>query len=351
MVDPLGGSYYVEALTNDLAEKAWALIEEVEALGGMTKAVESGMPKLRIEESAARRQARVDRGEDVVVGVNKYVVENPELVDVLDIDNADGAAPSRSPSSSSVRADARRRGRARPPSPPSPRAPAGDGNLLALCIDAARARATVGEMSDAMEQVFGRHRAEIRTDHRRVRARATRDDEAFAGAARPRSPHFADERGPPPPDARGEDGPGRPRPRRQGHRHRRSPTSASTSTSAPSSRRRPRPPRDAVENDVHVVGVSSQAAGHKTLVPQLIDELKAKGAGDVLVVVGGVIPPQDYDVPPRRRRGRHLRPRHQHPRRRHRGPRPHRPRGLTGRPPLAGGAGTGDERRVRRCRR
>ena len=159
MVDPLGGSYYVEKLTEDLADKAWALIEEVEALGGMTKAVESGMPKLRIEESAARRQARVDRGEEVIVGVNKYRTDEA----------GHGRRPRHRQHDGPRAADrtARAGVRARPATWQASirRAEAGargDGNLLALCVDAARARATVGEMSDAMERVFGRHRAEIR---------------------------------------------------------------------------------------------------------------------------------------------------------------------------------------------
>src|SRR6185295_1593055 len=156
-VDPLGGSYYIEKLTSDLAEKAWAIIQEVEELGGMTKAVESGMPKMRIEESAARRQARVDRGEDVVVGVNKYVVEDPELVDILDIDNR-LVLLQQTEKLQKVRA-ARDEDACRAALEALAKGAAGDANLLALCIDAARARATVGEMSDAMEQVFGRHRA------------------------------------------------------------------------------------------------------------------------------------------------------------------------------------------------
>src|SRR3546814_235239 len=161
VVDPLGGSYYIEALTKDLADRAWEIIQEVEGLGGMTKAVESGMPKLRIEEAAARRQARVDRGEEVIVGVNKYRVENPEHVDVLDVDNTkvrEGQVAllakiraERDDAACTAALDALREGAA------------GNGNLLALCIEAARARATVGEMSDAMEAVFGRHKAEIRS--------------------------------------------------------------------------------------------------------------------------------------------------------------------------------------------
>ena len=216
VVDPLGGSYYIEKLTSDLAEKAWAIIQEVEELGGMTKAVESGMPKMRIEESAARRQARVDRGEDVVVGVNKYVVEDPELVDVLDIDNR-LVLLQQTEKLQQVRAS-RDEDACRAALEALSKGAAGDANLLALCIDAARARATVGEMSDAMEQVFGRHRAEVRTitgvygegyGERRVVRRGARQGRRLRRG-----------RGSPAPHARREDGPGRPRPRRQGDRHR-----------------------------------------------------------------------------------------------------------------------------------
>jgi len=290
VVDPLGGSYYVEALTNDLVDKAWELIQEVEGLGGMTRAVESGMPKLRIEESAARRQARIDRGEEVVVGVNKYKLENPELVDVLDIDNAEVLAQqvakleklraNRDPEAVKAALEALTEG-ARC-----------DGNLLALCIEAARARATVGEMSDAMEEIFGRHAAEVRTIQG-FYGHAYEGDESFE-AVQKRIEAFADAEGRRPRMLvvkMGQDG------------HDRGAKVIATGfadlgfdvdvgvlfqTPAEAA-------ADAVDNDVHVIGVSSQAAGHKTLVPQLIAELKARGADDVLVIVGGVIPPQDFD--------------------------------------------------------
>ena len=216
VVDPLGGSYYIEALTDDLATKAWALIEEVEALGGMTKAVESGMPKLRIEESAARRQARVDRGEDVVVGVNKYVPDDVEMVDVLSIDNTkvregqiaklERVRAERDDVACKAALEALTEG-AR-----------GNGNLLALAIEAARARATVGEISDAMEDVFGRHRAETRT-LTGVYGAAYQDDEGFA-AIQADIAAFAEAQGRRPRMLVVQDGPGRPRPRCQGDRHR-----------------------------------------------------------------------------------------------------------------------------------
>jgi methylmalonyl-CoA mutase len=291
VVDPLAGSYYVEALTDGLAAEAWALIEEVEQLGGMTKAVASGMPKLRIEESAARRQARVDRGDEVIVGVNKYQPTNPEHVDVLSIDNTDVRRQQiarlervRATRDEQACQNALRR---------LTEGAAGKENLLALCIEAARARATVGEMSDAMEQVFDRHKAEIRSIHG-VYGAAYEGDDAFE-AAQADVEAFAEAEGRRPRMLvvkMGQDGHDR---------------GAKVIASAfadlgfdvdvgPLFQTPAEAARDAVDNDVHVVGVSSQAAGHLTLVPQLIDELKAAGAGDVVVVCGGVIPPQDYDA-------------------------------------------------------
>jgi methylmalonyl-CoA mutase len=288
VVDPLGGSYYVEALTNDLVERARELMAEVEALGGMTKAVESGMPKLRIEESAARRQARIDRAEEVVVGVNKYVVENPEQVDVLDIDNRSVLAQqvakleriraTRDQAACDAALTALRDGAA------------GDGNLLALCIDAARARATVGEMSDAMEAVFGRHSATVRTLEG-VYGKGYEGDAGFE-AVQADIAAFAAEEGRRPRMLvvkMGQDG------------HDRGAKVIATAFAdlgfdvdvGPLFQTPAEAARDAVENDVHIVGVSSQAAGHKTLVPQLIEALHEAGADDVLVVCGGVIPPGD----------------------------------------------------------
>ncbi len=291
VVDPLAGSYYVEALTRDLADAAWALVEEVEELGGMTKAVASGMPKLRIEESAARRQAAVDRGDEVIVGVNKYRPSNPDHVDILAIDNSEVRRQQiarlervRAQRDAAACESALRR---------LTEGAAGDGNLLALCVDAARARATVGEMSDAMEQVFGRHKAEIRSIHGVYGSAYEGDDEfaavqadveAFA-AAEGRRPRMLVVK-------LGQDG------------HDRGAKVIATAFAdlgfdvdvGPLFQTPAEAARDAVDNDVHVVGVSSQAAGHQTLVPQLIDELRAAGAEDVVVVCGGVIPPQDYDA-------------------------------------------------------
>ena len=290
VVDPLGGSFYVERLTNDLADQAWALVQEVEELGGMTKAVESGMPKLRIEESAARRQAGVDRGEITVVGVNRYRPENPEHVDVLAIDNADVLRQQKA-KLERVRA-ARDDAACRAALEAITEGARGQGNLLALSIEAARARATVGEISDAMEVVFGRHRAEVRTitgvygkgsegdaEYEKVQA----DIEAFA-EEEGRRPRMLVAK-------MGQDG------------HDRGAKVIATAFAdlgfdvdvGPLFQTPAEVARDAVENDVHVVGVSSQAAGHRTLVPQLLAELQAAGVGDVVVVCGGVIPPQDYD--------------------------------------------------------
>jgi len=290
VVDPLGGSYYVEALTNDLAERAWSIIQEVEELGGMTRAVESGMPKLRIEEAAARRQARIDRGEEVIVGVNKYRADDPGHVDVLDIDNTkvreqqvarlERVRSERDEGACRAALDALRAGAA------------AEANLLALCIDAARRRATVGEMSDAMEAVFGRHKAEIRSISG-VYGSAYEGDEGFE-EVRAAVAAFEAEQGRRPRilvAKMGQDG------------HDRGAKVVGTAFAdlgfdvdfGPLFETPAEVARAAVEADVHVVGVSSQAAGHKTLVPQLIEELRAAGAGDILVVCGGVIPPQDHD--------------------------------------------------------
>jgi methylmalonyl-CoA mutase len=291
VVDPLAGSYYVEWLTDRLAAEAWALIEEVEEMGGMTRAVASGMPKLRIEESAARRQARIDRGDEVIVGVNKYQPADPEHVDVLAIDNTDVRRRQiarlervRAERDEQACRDALRR---------LTEGAAGDANLLALCVDAARARATVGEMSDAMEQVFGRHKAEIRSIQG-VYGAAYEGDDAFA-AVRAEVEAFADAEGRRPRllvVKMGQDG------------HDRGAKVIATAFAdlgfdvdvGPLFQTPAEAARDAVDNDVHVVGVSSQAAGHLTLVPQLVDELKAAGAEDVVVVCGGVIPPQDHEA-------------------------------------------------------
>ena len=290
-VDPLGGSYYIESLTSSLVDAAWELISEVEELGGMTKAVESGMPKLRIEESAARKQARVDRGQDIVVGVNKYVPDNVESVDVLDIDNAK-VLQEQLAKLAKVRAD-RDDAACRKALDALTEGARGSGNLLALAVDAARARATLGEISDAMELVFGRHKAEVRTIAG-VYANAYEGDSDFA-ALQGEIETFATAEGRRPRMLvvkMGQDG------------HDRGAKVIATAFAdlgfdvdmGPLFQTPAEAARDAVEHDVHVIGISSQAAGHKTLVPMLIDELAKAGAGDIVVVCGGVIPPQDYDM-------------------------------------------------------
>ncbi len=292
VVDPLGGSYYVEALTNSLAEEAWKLIQEVEELGGMTKATESGMPKLRIEESAARRQARIDRGEEVIVGVNKYRLPDGEddKPEILEVDNQKVRASQiarleriraeRDDAAVQSALDALRDGAA------------GDGNLLELSVAAARARATVGEITDAMESVFGRYKAEIRSVTG-VYGSAYDGDEGFERICADVET-FAEEEGRRPRMLvvkMGQDG------------HDRGAKVIATAFAdigfdidvGPLFQTPEEVARDAIENDVHVIGVSTQAAGHKTLVPELIEQLRKQGAPDILVVCGGVIPPQDYD--------------------------------------------------------
>jgi methylmalonyl-CoA mutase len=291
VVDPLGGSYYLESLTHSIAEAALALIGEVEGFGGMTKAVEAGLPKLRIEEAAARHQAAVDRGEETIVGVNKYPSGEATEVDLLDVDNTAVRTaqvarlaemrrkrdPDRCRQALAALTEAARNGR---------------GNLLALAIEAMRARATVGETSDALEQVFTRHRAQIRAVSGIYGGRYD-GDEGFQHIQR-EIEGFARDEGRRPRMLvvkLGQDG------------HDRGAKVIATAFAdigfdvdiGPLFQTPEEAARQAVENDVHVVGVSSQAAGHKTLVPALIEALRREGAADILVVCGGVIPPKDYD--------------------------------------------------------
>jgi methylmalonyl-CoA mutase len=290
VIDPLGGSYYIESLTHSLVQEAWKLIEEVEELGGMTKAVEAGMPKLRIEESAARRQARIDRGEEVIVGVNKYPREQEEEIDIREVDNA-VVREQQIARLERVRAE-RDDVKVKAALEALTEGAAGDANLLELCVKAARARATVGEISDAMETKFTRHKAVIRSVAG-VYGAAYMGDEGFE-RIQSDVKDFAREEGRRPRMLvvkLGQDG------------HDRGAKVIATAfadigfdVDVGSLFQTPdEAARGAVENDVHVVGVSSLAAGHKTLVPELIDALKDQGAGDILVVCGGVIPPQDYD--------------------------------------------------------
>ncbi len=289
VVDPLGGSYYVEALTHALASHAWSLIEEVESLGGMTKAVESGMPKLRIEEAAARRQAAVDQGEAVTVGVNKYRLEHEDPIESREIDNT-AVRDAQIARLTQVRAD-RDEAQCVESLQRLTEGARGDANLLELAIAATRARATVGEISNALEEVFTRHRAQVRTiagvygsayegDEQYAQVHA--EVEAFA-VAEGRRPRMLVAK-------MGQDG------------HDRGAKVIATAfadlgfdVDVGTLFQTPEEvARDAVENDVHIVGVSSQAAGHKTLVPELISQLRAAGGDDILIVCGGVIPASDY---------------------------------------------------------
>ena len=291
VVDPLAGSYYVEALTDQLVKEARVLIDEVEEMGGMTKAVESGMPKLRIEQAAALRQAAIDRGEEVIVGVNKYqLAEEPE-VEVLDIDNT-AVRDSQVARLQKIRAERDSDACQAALDKLSEAARSGEGNLLALAVDAARARASVGEISDALEKEWGRHKAEQRSISG-VYGSAYEGDEDFK-AIQNEVEAFAAKQGRRPRmlvAKMGQDG------------HDRGAKVIATAFAdigfdvdiSPMFQTPKEAARMAVENDVHVVGVSSQAAGHKTLVPQLIAELKAADADDIMVVCGGVIPPKDYD--------------------------------------------------------
>jgi methylmalonyl-CoA mutase len=290
VVDPLAGSYYVESLTAELARGAWALIEEVDALGGMTKAVASGMPKLRIEESAARRQAAVDRGEEVIVGVNKYKLSKQDPIDILDVDNV-RVRDAQIARLERIRAT-RDAGACVAAVAEVERVAREGGNLLAAAVEAARARASVGEISDAMERVFGRHRAEVKT-LAGVYGAAYEGDAGFA-AIQKDVEKFAEEEGRRPRMLvvkMGQDG------------HDRGAKVIATAFAdigfdvdvGPLFQTPEEAAQDAIDNDVHVVGISSQAAGHKTLAPKLVEVLKAQGAGEILVICGGVIPQQDYD--------------------------------------------------------
>ncbi len=290
VVDPLAGSYYVEKLTADLADAAWKLIEEVDEMGGMTKAVASGMPKLRIEETAARRQADIDRGDQVIVGVNKYRLEKEDEIDILDVDNV-AVREAQIARLENIRST-RDQAKCEAALAELGRRAAEGGNLLEAAVEAARARASVGEISMAMENVFGRHRAEVKT-LAGVYGAAYEGDEDFA-AIQKSVESFAEEEGRRPRMLvvkMGQDG------------HDRGAKVIATAFAdigfdvdvGPLFQTPEEAAQDAIDNDVHVIGISSQAAGHKTLAPRLIEVLKERDAGDILVICGGVIPQQDYD--------------------------------------------------------
>jgi methylmalonyl-CoA mutase len=289
-VDPWGGSYYVESLTNEIVTSAWKLIEEVEELGGMTKAIEAGIPKLRIEEAAARKQARIDSGQDIIVGVNQYRLEKEDPLQILDVDNQmvrkqqlaqlDHIKATRDTEKVKNILDKLIQC-----------AKTGEGNLLEIAIDAARNRATLGEISDALETVFGRYKAQIKS-FSGVYSAAIKDDKSFE-KAKQLADAFAKQEGRRPRimiAKMGQDG------------HDRGAKVVATGYAdvgfdvdiGPLFQTPAEAAKQAVENDVHILGVSSLAAGHKTLVPQVIEELKKYGREDIMVIVGGVIPAQDY---------------------------------------------------------
>ena len=291
VIDPLAGSYYVENLTNELIEKALILIKEIDDLGGMTRAVESGMPKLRIEESAANRQASIDKGEEIIVGVNKYQPEHKDEVDVLDVDN-ESVRESQIARLTRVKEDRDSDLCQRALKNIQTLAQNKTGNLLEAAITAARARATVGEISSAMEEVFGRHRAEVRTLSG-VYGAAYAGDEGFE-SIKEEMERFAEQEGRRPRMLvvkMGQDG------------HDRGAKVIATAFAdmgfdvdvGPLFQTPDEAAQDAVDNDVHVVGISSQAAGHKTLAPLLIAKLNELNASEIIVICGGVIPAKDYD--------------------------------------------------------
>ncbi len=289
-VDPWAGSYYVENLTNEIANKAWELIEEVEELGGMTKAIEAGIPKLRIEEASARKQARIDSGQDIIVGVNKYRLAKEDPLQILDVDNQ-MVRTSQIERLNNIKATRDTKKVEKALADITECAKTGQGNLLALAVEAARHRATLGEISTAMEKEFGRYKAQIRS-FSGVYSKEIKKDESFE-KARQLADKFAELEGRRPRimiAKMGQDG------------HDRGAKVVATGYAdvgfdvdiGPLFQTPAEAAKQAVENDVHILGVSSLAAGHKTLVPQVIEALKKYGREDIMVIVGGVIPHQDY---------------------------------------------------------
>ncbi|MFT6844555.1 MAG: methylmalonyl-CoA mutase [Flavobacteriales bacterium] len=290
-VDPWGGSYYVETLTQELVDKAWTLIEEVESLGGMAKAIETGVPKMRIEEAAARKQARIDAGKDIIVGVNQYTVDEKQELEILEVDNSK-VRVEQIERLNTMRAERNNEAVNASLEAISESAKTGKGNLLALAVEAARYRASLGEISDAMEKHFGRYTATIRSISGVYSSEAMEDKDYIQ--AQEMTNKFADLDGRRPRimiAKMGQDG------------HDRGAKVIATSFAdigfdvdiGPLFQTPAEAAKQAVENDVHILGVSSLAAGHKTLVPQVIAELTKLGREDILVIAGGVIPQQDYD--------------------------------------------------------
>ena len=289
-VDPWAGSFYVESLTNEIAQNAWKLIEEVEELGGMTKAIESGIPKLRIEEAAARKQARIDSNQDIIVGVNKYRLQKEDPLQILDVDNQ-MVRKQQIEQLEKIKANRDTEKVQTSLKKLILCAQTGEGNLLELAVEAARNRATLGEISDALATVFGRYKAQIKS-FSGVYSKEIKDDQSFEKAKK-LADEFAKKEGRRPRimiAKMGQDG------------HDRGAKVVATGYAdlgfdvdiGPLFQTPAEAAKQAVENDVHILGVSSLAAGHKTLVPQVIEELKKYGREDIMVIVGGVIPAQDY---------------------------------------------------------
>ncbi len=289
-VDPWAGSYYVESLTSDISQKAWELIEEVEDLGGMTKAIEAGIPKLRIEEAAARKQARIDSGQDIIVGVNKYRPQEEEFLEILDVDNTK-VREGQIQRLEKIKSTRDSKKVEQTLNALTKAAKDKNDNLLELAVTAARERATLGEISDALEEVYGRHQAQIQS-FSGVYSKEMKQDPAFS-RAQELANKFSEQDGRRPRimiAKMGQDG------------HDRGAKVVATGYAdigfdvdiGPLFQTPQEAARQAVENDVHILGVSSLAAGHKTLVPQVIEELKKMGRPDIMVIVGGVIPQQDY---------------------------------------------------------
>ncbi|WP_017730448.1 methylmalonyl-CoA mutase [Nafulsella turpanensis] len=290
-IDPWAGSYYVESLTNELVEKAWKLIEEVEELGGMAKAIETGLPKMRIEEAAARKQARIDASRDLIVGMNRYQVEEDMEIELLEVDNT-AVLNSQLARLEKLRSERNQQAVEEALAALTQCAATGEGNLLELAVEAARQRATLGEISDAMEKEFGRHKATIRSISGVYSSEASNDDNFKE--AKKLADEFAQLEGRRPRimvAKMGQDG------------HDRGAKVIATSFAdlgfdvdiGPLFQTPEEVARQAAENDVHVIGASSLAAGHKTLIPQLIDALRKIGRDDIMVIAGGVIPARDYD--------------------------------------------------------
>ena len=289
-VDPWAGSYYVESLTHEIAQKAWSLIEEVEELGGMTKAIEKGIPKLRIEEAAARKQARIDSNQDVIVGVNKYRMDKEDHLQILEVDNAK-VRESQLKRLKAVKSSRNAERVAKSLSKLTESAKTGTGNLLALAVEAARERATLGEISQALEEVYGRYKAQIKS-FSGVYSKEIKKDPSFE-KAKEIANKFAELEGRRPRimiAKMGQDG------------HDRGAKVVATGYAdvgfdvdiGPLFQTPKEAAQQAMENDVHILGISSLAGGHKTLVPQVIQELKKLDREDIMVIVGGVVPQQDY---------------------------------------------------------